>query len=98
MKTVRNLVLVSVLLVALVAGAIPAGAQNPVTDLGTLGGTWSEANGINDGGQIVGASDTGSGEVLAFLWKNGDMSIACQVPLRQGLSSQQSSMFPMRGP
>ena len=53
MIALRNLVLVSALLVGLISGAIPAAAQSPVTDLGTLGGTWSEANGINDGGQIA---------------------------------------------
>lgn len=45
-----------------------------VTDLGTLGGTQSQAYGINASGQIVGAAslagDTGT---RAFLWSNGDM-------------------------
>jgi probable HAF family extracellular repeat protein len=45
-----------------------------MTDLGTLGGTWSVAKGINDRGQIVGYSETSSGERHAFLYENGTMT------------------------
>ena len=37
------------------------GVQYTVTDLGTLGGTWSVARGINASGQVVGQADTASG-------------------------------------
>ncbi|WP_195912195.1 DUF3466 family protein, partial [Candidatus Contendibacter odensensis] len=44
-------------------------------DLGTLGGTYSWAYGINDSGQIVGGSDTtGNNSRHAFLYDNGLMS------------------------
>ena len=39
-----------------------------MTDLWTLAGDQSEANGINNRGQIVGGSTTASGEFHAVLW------------------------------
>jgi len=49
--------------------------QLSITDLGTLpGGTFSIAYGINNHGQVVGYSDTASGEGHAFLWQKGEMT------------------------
>ena len=45
-----------------------------MTDLGTLGGKDSYATGINDLGQVVGWSDTASGEKHAFLYSDGNMT------------------------
>src|SRR4051794_13545745 len=38
-----------------------------VTDIGTLGGTGSQANGINDAGQVAGGSYTAGGDLHAFI-------------------------------
>jgi len=45
-----------------------------VIDLGTLGGTGSEATGINDRGEVVGWSLDGDGNTQAFHWQNGNMT------------------------
>lgn len=45
-----------------------------VTDLGTLGGSSSQAYGINDTGQVVGKADTSGGLSHAFLWDQGTMN------------------------
>ena len=45
-----------------------AASKYEITDIGTLGGSNSYAQGINDFGQVVGYSNTGSGNSRAFLW------------------------------
>jgi len=49
-------------------------SQLTISDLGTLGGTSSVASSINDRGQVVGYSQTASGELHAFLWGKGTMT------------------------
>lgn len=51
-----------------------------VTDLGTLGGKYSAAFGINDRGQVVGYAYTPDGQERAFLWEKGNMS-ALSIPV-----------------
>lgn len=43
-------------------------------DLGTLGGTWSEAYAINNNGQIVGNSRIASGATRPFIYNGGTMT------------------------
>jgi probable HAF family extracellular repeat protein len=44
-----------------------------IEDLGTLGGLWTQAKGINDFGDVVGASSGADGTSYAFLYRNGIM-------------------------
>src|SRR5213076_2487032 len=45
--------------------------QYTVTDIGTLGGTFTQAFRINEAGQVIGGSTTSSGDLHAFLWTQG---------------------------
>jgi probable HAF family extracellular repeat protein len=45
-----------------------------ITDLGTLGGTWSYALRINEAGQVGGWSENSAGREHAFFWENGVMT------------------------
>src|SRR4051794_26719828 len=58
------------------AAALAAGSESPrwrVTDLGTLGGRFSVAVAINDGGDVVGTSGVASRARHVFLWRGGEM-------------------------
>jgi probable HAF family extracellular repeat protein len=53
------------------APAAPQTGAYAVTDLGTLGGTYSIAYGVNNRGQVTGWSYTAGGASHAFLWQPG---------------------------
>ncbi|HWQ55181.1 MAG TPA: hypothetical protein VN442_15955 [Bryobacteraceae bacterium] len=48
--------------------------KGTVIDLGSLGGVFTEATGINDRGQVVGGSTDAAGVQHGFLWENGVMT------------------------
>jgi probable HAF family extracellular repeat protein len=66
--------LISLLLGAALLLVGSAAAEPAMTDLGTLGGNYAVAFGINECGQIVGYSETASGYAHAFLWDGGTMT------------------------
>src|SRR5712692_6596588 len=74
-----NLALTALVLVGR-SPALSAAAQSyTFRNLGALGGTTSSAFGINDFGQVAGASETGvmaafSSAAHAFLWDNGKLT------------------------
>jgi probable HAF family extracellular repeat protein len=47
-------------------------ATNTLVPLGTLGGPWSEARGVNDAQQVVGMVNV-AGQAHGFLWEQGQM-------------------------
>jgi len=79
MRPHRTISVITATLLALGVGLAgsAAAADRPhslrVTDLGTLGGTFSDAAAINDRGDVVGYSETARGTIEAFLWRDGRM-------------------------
>ena len=59
-----------------------------MTDIGTLGGSASQAYDINDSGQVVGASATTNGVFRAFWYSNGSI---VNLVAGAGASSNQAS-------
>lgn len=69
MKPLVRLVLALTVLLSHTAHARQDSARFSIRDLGTLGGTFSDALAINDRGQIMGRSSlSGDSEFRPFLW------------------------------
>ena len=65
----------SLLLTSILAyGVSVLGQTYSIKDLGTLGGSFSQANAINATGQIVGSSGTTGTASRAFMWSGGKMT------------------------
>lgn len=70
-NTIRAM-LAAPLALGLPVTALQAAPQYFIHDLGTLGGTYSNAAGINEAGQVAGFSNlAGNAPLQAFLWQNG---------------------------
>src|SRR5262249_1701998 len=61
-------------MLTIVPAAAAGMARYSITDLGTLGGSYSEAFGINASGQVVGDSGTPTSSGHAFVYSGGQMS------------------------
>ena len=73
-EQLKRTILTLVFCCACVSSTAFAAALYFVTDLGTLGGLTSVANGINNKGQVVGSADTTNGSGHAFLYDSGHMT------------------------
>jgi probable HAF family extracellular repeat protein len=69
-RTAAGLVL---FLAAACAWSAPRAHSWRLVDLGTLGGSGSFATAVSDNGFVAGCSNTPSGDVHAFLYRNGRM-------------------------
>lgn len=70
-RFLRSLIVCLAFVAALAEVVQPSAAQSPpytITDLGTLGGAFSEAAGVNNSGQVAGESDVSGGIIHAFIW------------------------------
>jgi len=71
-----------------------------MTDLGTLGGSFSQANAINDAGQMVGFSRTaGDADTHAVLWTpdNGMLDLNNLIPSKSGWDLQGANAISSNG-
>src|SRR5436309_15840857 len=68
LKVSRHSVLSAAVIAMLAIIAWPVSAETTTTDLGTLGGDFSEAHDVNDRGDVVGLSEARSAAMVhAFL-------------------------------
>lgn len=63
-----------VVIFCFINGTAALGVQYTITDLGTLGGQWTQAIALNDNGQVTGNSQDLNGYQHAFFWSSGQMT------------------------
>jgi hypothetical protein len=68
-----------------IGSPVTAATGYTVTDVGTLGGEWSDAQGINEAGDIAGTASRSTAGSAAYRWKGGLMTA---INSFGGLSSQ----------
>lgn len=81
MKMTNVLRLVAAGLASWLCAAPAMSASWTLTDLGTLGGTSSAANGLNNAGQVVGYAQAADGTPYPVIWRGG---VAVQLSTRPG--------------
>jgi len=72
-KHCKTASLLTIFILGFIGSGILATPMYTITDLGTLGGNYSYAYGINYFGQVVGSSQIANGEYHAFLYSDGTM-------------------------
>ena len=60
------------ILIAVIFNSSARSEEYSITDLGTLGGIWSGASGLNDQGQVVGNSSVYNSAQHGYFW-DGDI-------------------------
>src|ERR1700724_1542956 len=71
----KSIIVTSIAASSLLAGfAIAEPPRYTVTDLGTLGGTFSIPFGINNAGRVAGGATLPGGNLHPFLWHDGHMT------------------------
>jgi len=86
----RSRLLLTVIFISFVFGVCSSSAAPPqysITDLGSFGGTFNFAYGVNNSAQIVGASSTPAFTLRAFLYQGTNM-----IDLNAGDGSQANSI------
>lgn len=70
---IRRLYTTILMVSLIIVLAVSASVKASVINLGTLGGNYSRAYGINNSGQITGVAKNSSGSDRIFFWSNGTM-------------------------
>ena len=73
-KTMKRAIVLTLCLLTLASGGFAGTATYSISDLGSLGGSYSFAYGIDNTGRVTGISGTPDGSGRAFIWQDGTMT------------------------